>query len=108
MDYRLRTVTEKYDLAVDEQKVEFLKEATELVARLPGAVERQVYAMRVAAQAGIGADVVTAEVERRRKQLVRRAYREEERQQDRPERQTQPREKELRYDDPASARAEEG
>ena len=44
IDYRLRQVTAKYDLSVDEQKVDFLKEATELVARLPGTVERQVYA----------------------------------------------------------------
>ena len=42
VDYRLHAVTAKYDLSADEQKVEFLKEATELVARLPGAVERQV------------------------------------------------------------------
>ena len=33
IDYRLQTVTNKYDLTVDEQKVEFLKEASE-VARL--------------------------------------------------------------------------
>ena len=108
VDYRLRAVTEKYDLTLDEQKVEFLKEATELVARLPGAVERQVYAMRVASQAGVAADVVTGEVERRRKRLVNRAYREEERQAARPERQGQPPEKELRFDDPASAEAEKG
>jgi DNA primase len=108
VDYRLRTVTEQYDLSVDEQKVAFLKEATELVAHLPGAVERQVYAMRVAALAGLGADVVAQEVERRHKRLVSRAYREQERQQARPERQAQPAEKELRYDDPVSAMAEEG
>ena len=108
VDYRLRSVTEKYDLRQDEQKVEFLKEASELVARLPGAVERQVYAMRVAGLAGVPDDVVTAEVERRRKRLVSRAYREQAREQERPERQAQPAEKELRYEDPVSARAEEG
>ena len=108
VDYRLRAVTEKYDLTVDEQKVEFLKEATELVARLPGAVERQVYAMRVAAQAGMQDAPILAEVERRHKRLVSRAYREEQRQQSQPERQSQPAEKALRYDDPDSARAEEG
>ena len=69
VDYRLHAVTAKYDLSADEQKVEFLKEATELVARLPGAVERQVYAMRVASLSGVAADAVTAEVERRRKRL---------------------------------------
>lgn len=70
VDYRLRNVTDKYDLNVDEQKVDFLKEATELVARLPGAVERQVYSMRVASMAGVAADVVSGEVERKRKRLL--------------------------------------
>ncbi|MBR1455690.1 MAG: DNA primase [Oscillospiraceae bacterium] len=108
VDYRLRSVTDKYDLTVDEQKVDFLKEATDLVARLPGAVERQVYAMRVASLAGIGADAVTAEVERRRKRLLSRARSDGERQQTRPERQAQPPDKDLRYADPSSAAAEEG
>lgn len=108
IDYRLRTVTVKYDLSVDEQKVEFLKEASDLVARLPGAVERQVYAMRVASLAGVSADVVAKEAERRRKRLVSQAARASEREQTRPERQAQPEAKELRYDDPASAAAEQG
>ena len=108
IDYRLRTVTDKYDLSVDEQKVEFLKEASDLVARLPGSVERQVYAMRVAAMSGVSADVVTKEVERLRKKLVNQASRSEARQQSRPERQFQPGDKALRYDDPSSAAAEEG
>ncbi len=108
VDYRLRGVTEKYDLSQDEQKVAFLKEASDLVARLPGSVERQVYAMRVAKLAEVKDDVVTAEVERRRKRLVNQAFRAEEREQTRPERQAQPAERELRYEDPESARAEEG
>ena len=108
IDYRLRSVTDKYDLSVDEQKVEFLKEASDLVARLPGSVERQVYAMRVASMSGVSADVVTKEVERLRKKLVNQASRSEARQQSRPERQLQPEEKALRYEDPSSAAAEEG
>lgn len=108
VDYRLRAVTEKYDLTQDEQKVEFLKEATELVARLPGAVERQVYSMRVAALTGLKDDAVISEVERRRKKLADRAQKAEEREQSRPERQAQPAEKEYRYTDPGSAAAEEG
>ena len=108
VDYRLRAVTDKYDLSVDEQKVEFLKEASELVARLPGAVERQVYAMRVASMAGVNADVVAGETERRRKKLLRQSRREDAREQSRPERQSQPAEKAFRYENPASAVAEEG
>ena len=108
VDYRLRAVTDKYDLSVDEQKVEFLKEASELVARLPGSVERQVYAMRVASMAGVNADVVAGETERRRKKLLRQSRREDAREQSRPERQSQPSEKSFRYENPASAVAEEG
>ena len=42
IDYRLRTVSDKYVLTEPDQKVAYLKEATDLLARLPGAVERQV------------------------------------------------------------------
>ena len=108
VDYRLGAVTAKYDLKVDEQKVEFLKEASELVAKLPGSVERQVYAMRVAALAGVNAEVVSGEVERRRKKLIKSARRSDDRDELRPEKQSQPPEKNMRYDNPASAVAEEG
>lgn len=108
IDYRLQTVTNKYDLTVDEQKVEFLKEASELVARLPGSVERQVYAMRVASLAGVPNDVVAQEVERRHKKAVRTACRENENKLSHPERQFQPGQKEFHYENPESAAAEEG
>ena len=108
VDYRLRRVTEKYDLAQPDQKVAFLKEASDLVARLPSPVERSVYAGRVAELGGIKAEAVNDEVERRRKRLLSAAQKSEAREQSRPERQLQPESKALRYDDPASAAAEEG
>ena len=108
IDYRLQTVTNKYDLTVDEQKVEFLKEASEMVARLPGSVERQVYAMRVASLANVPNDVVAQEVERRHKKAVRTAYRENANKLSHPERQFQPGQKEFHYENPESAAAEEG
>ncbi len=108
IDYQLQRVTDKYDLSIDEQKVEFLKEASDMVAHLPGSVERQVYAMRVASMAGVSGDVVSQEIERRRKRLVRSAQRTDAKNASHPERQFQPKEKELRYDDPESAAAEEG
>jgi DNA primase len=58
--------------------------------------------------AGVSPEVVTAEVERRRKLLIRSAQRTDEREQTRPGIQMQPPEKALRYDDPGSAAAEEG
>ncbi len=108
VDYRLRRVTEQYDLTVDEQKVAFLKEATDLVSELPNSLERQVYAIRVANMAGVAQNAVIAEVDRRRKRRLRAAQRLVEREQTRPEKLIQPGQRELRYDDPASAAAEEG
>ena len=108
IDYRLNSVKAKYDLGTDAGKVGFLKEATELLATLPGPVERQVYAMRAAGEAGVGADAVIREVERRHKVLVMRSRTKTEKEMNRPERAAQPPERELRYQDPGSAAAEEG
>jgi DNA primase len=108
IDYRLRSIREKYDLSVDEQKVDFLKEAYELLARQPDEVKRKVYAMRVAELCSLKPDLVIADVERRRRRIVSGAQKAEQRRQNRPEQLLQPEARELRYEDPASAAAEEG
>ena len=108
VDYRLNTVKAKYDLSLDDQKVSYLKEASELLASLPGQVERQVYAIRVAGEAGIGQDAVIREVERRRKILLSRLKKDYERDITRPEKAVQPAERTMRYSNPGAAAAEEG
>ena len=108
VDYRLRAVREKYDLSLDEQRVAYLKEATYLLAGLPGAAERQVYAKRVAELAGVNGDVIAAEVERVRKGIISKAARDERKAAVRPEQMIQPTDRSLRYENPASAVAEEG
>ena len=108
VDYRLRAVKEKYDLSLDEQRVAYLREATYLLASLPGIAERQVYAKRVAELAGVNGDVIAAEVERVRKGLISKAARDERRAVSRPEQMVQPTDRQLHYDNPASAVAEEG
>ena len=100
-------MTSKYDLTVDEQKVEFLKEASDLVARLPGAVERQVYSMRIASMAGVAENVVAAEVERLRKRLMNRAARSDARQIAKPS-SVVANSVSMKYSNPESAAAEEG
>lgn len=46
MEYRLQSLRQRYDLSLDDQKVEFLKEAAELLASVGNAVEREVYGAR--------------------------------------------------------------
>ena len=108
MDYRLRAIREKYDLNVTEQKSDYLREAVELLARLPDEVRRQVYAMDLARELGLPPDVIVNDVERRRKRLVNASFKQTQKEQTRPEKLIQPASRELRYDDPASAAAEEG
>ena len=107
IEYRLQSVQRKYDLSAPEQKVAYVKEAAGVIAQLPGSVEREVYAMRVAELAGIQNAAVNDEIARQRKQKLRTARKELAREQLRPVRQ---REKQsgVRYDNPHSAAAEEG
>ena len=108
VDWRLNEITKKYDLKQPDQKVAFLKEATELVAALPGQVEREVYAIRVAGLAEVTREAVVSEVERRRKRRLTKAQKDTQQAMIRPERLSQPAARELKYSDPVSAAAEEG
>ena len=108
IDYRLGNIMAKYKLDVPEQKVEFLREASALVASFPGEVERHVYSARVAEIAGIGSDVVSGEVDRQRKKLLAGARKTEYRDNMRVAQTVQPSAKSLRYSDVGSAKAEEG
>lgn len=108
IDFRLHNILSKYDISIPEQKVDFLREASALVASFPGNVERQVYSARVAESAGVKPEVVTDEVERRRKKLLADAKKADGREQLRVTRSAQPPEKSIKYEDVGSAKAEEG
>ena len=108
MEYRLRTVEEKNPPTTDEGRVDYLRSAASLLASVPGAVEREVYAARVAEKAGVSREAVLQEVARLRKKRLSDARKREEREAMQPSRTAQPAPRSIRYDDPRSARAEEG
>ena len=108
IEYRLKLVEDKYPPVSDEARVDYLKEAAALLAALPGSVEREVYAARVAEKAKVSKDAVLHETERLRKRRFAEAKKKEAREQLRPAQTVQPKVREFRYDDPRSARAEEG
>ena len=105
-EYLLAQIAKKYDLKTGAQKLDYLREAEELLARRPSAAEREIYCRRIASEVGISPQVIIGEVDSRRKRILRRAEKTEGR--GSPERGSQPAERQLRYDDPASAVAEEG
>ena len=108
MDYRMKAVAAKYDLSDGQQKIAYAGEISQLIASVPNAVEREVYAGRAAERAGISREAMLLEVRRAwgkrrgqdRQALVREnlsvsALR-------------QPKERSIRYTDMRSAMAEEG
>ncbi len=108
MEYRLMELTTRYDLADDEQRVEYLRAACELVAGLSSPVEREVWARRAAEPAGVTGEAVIREAERFRMLKLSGDKKQYERASARPASQAQPQEKALRYENIVSARAEEG
>ena len=107
-EYRLRSLQMRFDLTNDEQKVEFAKQAAELISTFSTMVEREIYATRAAEMAGLTPEVMKMETNRayRRRQAAEKKSREKKELEINTAR--QPRARELRYDNLRSATAEEG
>ncbi len=108
IEYRIMSIRKKYDLDINEGRLGFLNEATELLSTLSNAIEREVYGNRIAELAGVTPEAVANEVKKAYKK--RRSYERSkfERQSVRPSMTAQPTEKSLRYENVVSATAEEG
>lgn len=106
--YRLEAVASKHDLTKDEEKVAYFKDAVPVLASLNSPVEREIYAGRVAARVDISKDSVLHEVEQYRKRPAQKTRRKEERAALTPAAGLQPKDRDLRYENVRSARAEEG
>ena len=108
MDYRMDAVAAKYDLSDGESKIAYSAEIAALIASLPNAVEREVYAGRAAERAGVSRDAMLLEVKRaqgRRRGKERQALKKAALN---VSGLRQPESRSIRYDDVRSAMAEEG
>lgn len=108
IEYRIDQVKKKYDLADDNQRVEFLKEVVGVITDLRSPVEREVYGARCAEMAGIPAEAMAQEVRREFTRRLKKEKKQQERLDLTPTMQLQPKERSLRYQNLRSARAEEG
>lgn len=107
-DYRLGDLQSRFDLSSEEGRLAYLKEAVATVAALQSPIEREIYGNKAAAAAGISGQAFAQEVERYRKNRTWQAKKRQERRDLTPAVRVQPRERELRYENVRSARAEEG
>ena len=108
VEFRMAQVAAKYDLSSDEARIAYCAEISELLATLPGAVEREVYTVRAAEIVKITPDAMKLEVQRAFKRRSAKERKAELRRDLNPSAALQPKERSLRYENVRSARAEEG
>ncbi len=106
--YRLASIEAKYDLKIDEHRVEFVKEAAKLLSGLENAVEREIYGVNAAQAAGISKEAMTLEIKRAYAKRRSKEKKDVQRRETNPVRMSQPLQRDIRYDDIVSAKAEEG
>ncbi len=106
-EYRLQSLQMQFDLTQDEQKVEFAKQAAELICTFSTAVEREIYGTRAAEAAGLTPEVMKLEISKAFKRRVARQRKEQEKRELAPSVMIQPKSRALRYQNVRSAAAEE-
>ncbi|MBQ8004310.1 MAG: DNA primase [Oscillospiraceae bacterium] len=70
-EYRLAAARQELDLSDDKQRVAYIKSAVSQLARMSSAIEREIYAGRVAKETNVTRDAILQEAERERKRLIR-------------------------------------
>lgn len=75
IEYRISGAKAKYNMNEPEQKLEFIKEAEEIIASLESAIEREVYAGKLAQELELNKDTLLGEINRIRLQKDRRDLR---------------------------------
>lgn len=108
IEYQLLTVKSKHDLSTDEGRLEYIAEATQILADLPSAAEREIYGRRVAEVANISPEAIDSEVKKAYRRKAAALKKQREKSALRPSLTAQPKEREIQYKDIRSAVAEEG
>lgn len=108
MEFRMAQIAGKYDLGDDPSRIAYCEEISDLIAELTNPVEQEIYATRAAEAAHVTADAMKLNVQRAAKRRAGKEKRAQTRVALNPIAQLQPKERELRYDNVRSARAEEG
>ncbi len=107
VEYQLKAIEKQYDLTADDRRVKYVQECADLIAGLPSAVQREIYAHRVSEVAKISFEAMMLEVNKALKRRLNREKKQQERIDLDPARALQPKSRAIRYDNIKSAMAEE-
>ncbi len=72
LDFRLENLRRKYDLKEDSQRLQYVKEAVEILAQRSNPTEREVYAGRLAEQTDISKSAILAQLAQAGQQVGRK------------------------------------
>lgn len=108
VEYQLNAIAKKYDLREDDQRIEFIHEAAELISTLGSAVQREIYGARVAEAGKISTESMNMEIGKAYKRRIAREKKRQEKIDLAPAKALLPKSRTIRYDDVKSAMAEEG
>ena len=108
VEYQLNAIARKYNLSEDDQRIQFIREAAELISTLGSAVQREVYSHRVADVGKISFEAMKAEVNNAFKRRMARERKKQEKVNLAPVQAMQPKSRAISYDNVRSAMAEEG
>ena len=62
IEYQLNAIRKKFDLSVDDEKVQYVQESAELIASLESSIKQEIYGNRVAEAAGISMEAMKLEI----------------------------------------------
>lgn len=108
VDYQLAQIRARFQLEDEKSRVAYLNEAADFLSKRSNAVEREVYANRIAQETGISADAILLEAKKKSSRKAKQDKKKADRELMRPAQAMQPSGHELRYSDVVSAAAEEG
>jgi len=108
IEYRLQTIRGSHDIETDEGRLKYLSAATQYLTQIESRPEREIYSTRVAETAKVSVDSVKNEINRIISIKQKRNRKDFEKAVTRPRAGIQPANREFRYENAASAVAEEG
>ncbi len=107
IEYKLSSIKSAFDLNTDDGRIGYLKEAAKYLAGIPSDIEREIHTRNTARSADLSESALMSEVSRIRASRMRDKKRKIEQTSRNPLVQAQPKERGIRYDNPASAISEE-
>ncbi|MDR2589757.1 MAG: DNA primase [Oscillospiraceae bacterium] len=108
IDYKILSLLNSNDMNTNEGRLSFINTATELIAEINNAPEREIYGTKVAELASVSIESIKNEVNRKLKIKINRDKKSFDKSTIQPKINIQPTNRDLRYDNIASAIAEEG